>query len=310
MNFGCDSSALGSGLAIIHYPWHTFVMARPLRLEYPGALYHVTSRGNGKQRIFRHDKDRRYFLDLLDHIAQRFHFIFHAYCLMDNHYHLLVETPEGNLSRGMRQVNGIYTQRFNWKYKTTGHIFQGRYKAILVDKETYLLELARYVVLNPVRAHMTDTPEDWPWSSYRATAGIEDPQPCLTIDWLLEQFSPRKKKALKLYALFVHEGITHESPWRNLKGQIFLGDPTFVEEITSSVKVTSKEVRRDQRYANRPDLAILLPPRDLTSKDERDKLVTEAHLSCGYTLKEIADHLHVHYATISRAVKRTMGKNV
>jgi|GEM_PF-848776 hypothetical protein len=144
----------------------------------------------------------------------------------------------------------------------------------------------------------------------RATAGIEDLHPCLTIDWLLEQFSPRKKKALKLYALFVHEGITHESPWRNLKEQIFLGDPTFVEEITSSVKVTSKEVRRDQRYANRPDLAILLPPRDLSSKDERDKLVTEAHLSCGYTLKEIADHLHVHYATISRAVKRIMGKNV
>jgi putative transposase len=285
-------------------------MARPLRLEYPGALYHVTSRGNGKQRIFRNDKDRRYFLDLLVHLAQRFHFVLHAYCLMDTHYHLLVETPEGNLSKGMRQLNGVYTQKFNWKHKTTGHVFQGRYKAILVDKESYLLELARYVVLNPVRAHMVESPEDWPWSSYRATAGLVDPLPCLTTDWLLGQFSSRKKKAFELYALFVHEGITRESPWRDLKGQIFLGDQDFVEEVASSIKETSKEVRRNQRYANRPSLATLLPAGTPMKKGERDRLVSEAHLSYGYTLKELADYLHVHYATISRAVKRVMGKNV
>jgi hypothetical protein len=229
---------------------------------------------------------------------------------MDNHYHLVIETPGGNLSKGMRQLNGVYTQRFNWKYKTTGHVFQGRYKSILVDKDTYLLELARYVVLNPVRAHMTDSPEDWPWSSYRSTAGMEDPHPCLTTDWLLKQFSPRKKKAFKLYALFVHEGVSGESPWRDLKGQIFLGDSTFIEKITSFVKKTSKEVPRAQRYTHRPDLATLLPLRVPITKDGRDKLVTEAHLSYGYTLKEIADHLHLHYATISRAVRRMMRTNV
>ncbi len=157
---------------------------------------------------------------------------------------------------------------------------------------------------------MTEAPEDWPWSSYRATAGMEGPHPCLSIDWLLAQFSPRKKKASKRYALFVHEGITRESPWRDLKGQIFLGDSAFVEEITSSVKETSKEVPRAERYARRPDLATLLPPRTPITRDGRDKLVTEAHLSYGYTQKEIADHLHLHYATISRAVKRTMKTNV
>jgi putative transposase len=275
-------------------------------LEYPGALHHVTSRGNGKQSIFRDDKDRRYFLNLLTHIAQRFHFILHAYCLMDNHYHLIVETPEGNLSKGMRQINGVYTQKFNWKYETTGHVFQGRYKAILVDKDAYLLELARYVVLNPVRAHMTATPEEWPWSSYRSTAGMGKPHSCLTTSWLLAQFSSRRKKAFKLYAQFVNEGIAHESPWRDLKGQIFLGDSAFVGEITSSVMEASKEVPRNQRYVHRPDLATLFPSEALITKDTRDKLMAEAHLSHGYTLKEIADHLHLHYATVSRAVKRMM----
>ena len=146
-------------------------MARPLRIEYPGALYHVTSRGNAGNRIFKIDKDRKYFLDLLGFIIKRFHWLCHAWCLMDNHYHLVLETPEGNLSRGMRQLNGIYTQKYNWRYTKTGHVFQGRYKAIVVDKESYLLELCRYVVLNPLRAAIVKEPQDWKWSSYRSTAG-------------------------------------------------------------------------------------------------------------------------------------------
>ena len=148
-------------------------MARPLRIEYPGALYHITSRGNGGQKIFRSDKDRVYFLKLLATLTDRFHWLCHAWCLMDNHYHLVIETPEGNLSRGMRQLNGMYTQKYNWKYHKTGHVFQGRYKAIIVDKDSYLLELCRYVALNPVRAHVVEEPEDFRWSSYRATAGID-----------------------------------------------------------------------------------------------------------------------------------------
>ena len=146
-------------------------MARPLRLEFAGALYHVTARGDGREDIYRADGDRRLFLDVLAEVWERCNWTVHAYCLMTNHYHLLVETPDANLAKGMRQLNGVYTQRFNRTYERVGHVFQGRYKAILVQKETYLLELARYVVLNPVRARMVRRAGDWPWSSYRAMVG-------------------------------------------------------------------------------------------------------------------------------------------
>ena len=142
-------------------------MARPLRIEFPGALYHVTSRGNARQRVFRDDEDRETFLATLAWVVARFRWRCHAYCLMDNHIHLLIDTPQPNLSRGMRQLNGVYTQRFNRRHRRVGHLFQGRFQAILVEKEGYLLELARYIVLNPVRAKMVKTPERYPWSSYR-----------------------------------------------------------------------------------------------------------------------------------------------
>lgn len=129
-------------------------MARPLRLEFPGAIYHVTSRGNARNAIFLDDEDRVLFLACLGAVVTRFGWWCHAYCLMDNHYHLLIETPEGDLSRGMRQLNGVYTQRFNRRHGRAGHVFQGRFKAIVVDRDSYLLELCRYVVLNPIRAGM------------------------------------------------------------------------------------------------------------------------------------------------------------
>src|SRR3990167_506734 len=147
-------------------------MSRPLRLQYPGAIYHLTSRGNARQRIFSNDSDRELFLDTLSHMISRYGWLCHAYCLMDNHYHLLVETPKANLSLGMRQLNGIYTQAFNRKHGKVGHLFQGRYKAILVEKEAHLLELCRYVVLNPLRVQAQTRVERWEWSSYKATAGF------------------------------------------------------------------------------------------------------------------------------------------
>ena len=147
-------------------------MARPLRIEYEGALYHLTSRGNARERIFFTDSDREAFLGILGDVVERFGWLCHAYCLMTNHYHLLIETPNANLSRGMRHLNGVYTQWINRHNKRTGHIFQGRFRSILVEKESHLLELARYVVLNPVRAKMVRSPRDWRWSSYRATSGL------------------------------------------------------------------------------------------------------------------------------------------
>ncbi len=134
-------------------------MARPLRIGLPGALYHVTSRGDGREDIYRGDTDRQAFLAVFEEVCERFNWWAHAYCLMTNHYHLLVETPDGNLSKGMRQLNGVYTQRFNSEHGRCGHVFQGRYKAIIVQKESYLTALSRYVVLNPVRARMVARPE-------------------------------------------------------------------------------------------------------------------------------------------------------
>lgn len=164
-------------------------MARPLRLEFPGAIYHVTARGNAQNDTFLDDEDRQLFLACLGEIVTRLNWLCHAYCLMDNHYHLLIETPEGNLSRGMRQLNGVYTQRFNRRHKRVGHLFQGRFKAIVVERDSYLLELCRYVVLNPVRARMVKHIEHYPWSSYPATMGLVPKAAWLSTDWLLSHLA-------------------------------------------------------------------------------------------------------------------------
>ena len=164
-------------------------MARPLRIEFPGALYHLTSRGNARSDIFVDDLDRQKFLDILSSVVYKHRWICHGYCLMGNHYHLLIETPEGNLCRGMRQLNGVYTQAFNRRHGRVGHLLQGRYKSILVEKESYLLELCRYIVLNPVKAEMVNAPEDWAWSSYRATAGLTTAPEFLNTSWVLGQFA-------------------------------------------------------------------------------------------------------------------------
>jgi putative transposase len=279
-------------------------MARPLRIEYPGALYHVTSRGNARGRIFRNDKDREYFLDLLGFIIERFHWLCHAWCLMDNHYHLILETPEGNLSRGMRQLNGIYTQKYNWRYTKTGHVFQGRYKAILVDKENYLLELCRYVILNPVRANIVKRPQDWKWSSYRSTTGTAKTPQWLTTDWILAQFSRSRRRAQKLYHQFIMEGITKETPWKDLKGQIFLGTKGFIEECKHNLDVSGdlREIPRLQRYAERPVLGELLHEEMRRDKVRRNRAIYHAHVKYGYTLREIADRLGVHYTTVSKVL--------
>ncbi len=252
------------------------------------------------------DRDRREFLDLLGRVVERFHFICHAWCLMDNHYHLVIETPEGNLSEGMRQLNGVYTQKYNWLHHGTGHVFQGRYKAIIVDRDSYLLELVRYVALNPVRANMVTDPKDWMWSSYRATAGIDDPPSFLSTDWVLAQFSTSKKRARKLYGLFVREGITRESPWRDLKGQIFLGDGAFIENARKVFDRAVREIPRSQRYAGRPSLSELFPGEGRDREGRNEAVVTA--VSWGYTLKDIADHLRIHYTTVSKILKRAGDK--
>lgn len=280
-------------------------MARPLRIEFPGAIYHITSRGNAYQPIFMDDRDRKKFLEILSSAVERFTWVCHAYCLMGNHYHLVIETPEGNLSKGMRQLNGVYTQFFNYRHSRVGHLFQGRYKAILVDRDNYLLSLCRYVVLNPVRAGLVKDPLDWAWSSYKATVEGET-QPQLSVDWILSQFGDRKKKAIPLYKKFVLDGISAECPWGALKGQIFLGTDDFVEEFGDLLKVRkdTKESPVAQRYANRPPLSEIFNKESRINRKIKDRAIYIAYADHSYTLSEIAKHLRVHYTTVSRAIKR------
>jgi len=170
-------------------------MARPLRIEFAGALYHLTARGDRREAIYEDDGDRERFLDVLAEVVDRYNWVCYAFCLMTNHYHLVVETIEGNLSRGMRHLNGVYTQASNRRHGRAGHLFQGRFKGILVDRDAYLLELSRYVVLNPVRAGMVDEPGQWPWSSYRAMIGTAPIPDWLSVDGLLRQFGQDRKQA-------------------------------------------------------------------------------------------------------------------
>jgi putative transposase len=281
-------------------------MARPLRIEYPGALYHITSRGNAKAKIFLDDSDHRAFLDVLGFVVKRFNWLCHAYCLMGNHYHLLIETPDANLSRGMRQLNGIYTQKFNWKRHRSGHLLQGRYKAILMDKDEYLLELARYLMLNPVRAGMVESPEDYAWSSYRATIGKDKAPDFLTTDWLLARFGGTRERARRRFADFVKAGMKNKkSPWAELKGQIYLGDESFVESLLQHVSEDRdklREVPKKQKHASRPKLKQLFEGIARSNKKERNLAVYRAHVDRGYRLQEIADFLYMHYASISRIV--------
>jgi hypothetical protein len=219
---------------------------------------------------------------------------------MDNHYHLLVETPDGNLSKGMRQLNGIYTQRFNRQHGRVGHVFQGRYQAVLVQKEAYLLELARYVVLNPVRAGMVRTPDEWSWSSYRATVGLDDVPCWLTTDWLLAALAEQRSEARGRYMAFVAAGKNQPKPWEQVQNQIFLGSEAFVTSLQRSINadVPLQEIPAIQRRPQPKPLA------QIAQAHERDEAIFQAYVSGGYSLKEIGDHFGLHYSRVSRIVKQ------
>ena len=203
-------------------------MTRPLRIAFPGAIYHVMSRGDCRRDIYRDDIDRRFFLDLLAREVRQQRWRLLAYCLMGNHYHLLLETPESNLVPGMRRLNGVYSQTFNRRHAEVGHVMQGRYKSVLVDREAYLLELARYIVLNPVRAGMVSTAQEWAWSSFRATAGFLPTEDWLACDLVLLHFGEKPPIARKVYQDFVLAGVDAPSPWAQLRGQIYLGRKQFL----------------------------------------------------------------------------------
>ncbi|MDQ6799878.1 MAG: transposase [Acidobacteriota bacterium] len=266
-------------------------MSRPLRLEFPGAIWHVTTRGNEKRDIVRDDDDRRRFVSLLAHAVLERHWLLHAWVLMSNHYHLLLETPEVGLSRGVKWLNEMCAMTFNEKYERVGHLFQGRFKGILVEREGHLLELLRYIVLNPVRCGAVQFAGDYPWSNYRATAGLETPPPWLEVEWTLRQFDPDRATAQESYRRFVADarGASY-NPWESLVGQIYLGGTDFCERVQAMVKsrVRSQEHPDRQLRLVRPsfDAVVTLVSENFSVKP--DALKRKSHIQARKALAMLA----------------------
>jgi putative transposase len=275
-------------------------MARPLRIEFPGALYHLIARGNRKGAIFEDTADRRLFLNILGEVVRDFDWICTSYCLMGNHYHLVVETREANLSLGMRQLNGVFTQASNRRHDRCGHLLQGRYKSILVDKESYFLELSRYVVLNPVRAELVEAPANWPWSSYRGTLDRRYAPDWLARDQLLAHFSESAGTAIRKYANFVAQGVDTPPESIEINRQIFMGDDTIVActLARSGAEKADPNIPREHR---RPP-ALPLHQYSIDYPTRNDAIVA-AYRSGEFSYQQLAAHFGVHFTTIGRIVR-------
>jgi len=286
-------------------------MARPLRIEFPGAIYHVTSRGDRREPIFLDDDDRTALLDVVAQAMTRMDAQVLAYCLMGNHYHFVLHTGQANLSLLMRHVNGVYTQAFNRRHDKVGHLFQGRFKAILVDREAYLLEVCRYVELNPVRAGMVKQPGAWPWSSYRAHVGqVQTPQ-WLDTDglhgYLLERVAVSAadhRRAAQRYAALVASAPDLRLWDDALRQQIYLGDEQFVQRMQALAarqhQHTDERSVREIPKAQRRHPATL--SQWLQTCASRGEALYRAHTESGLTMGAMATELGLSVSRVSRLI--------
>ena len=286
-------------------------MSRPLRIEFEDAIYHITSRGDRREPIYRDDADRAAHLSVLARAMERFDAQVLAYCLMGNHYHLVLHTRRANLSRLMRHVNGVYTQAFNRRHNVVGHLFQGRFKAILVDREAYLLELVRYVELNPVRASMVSDPLSWPWSSFAAHVGHVPTLPWLDSDGLHRYVLGRpvdgaadRRRAARAYARHVADGVGR-SLWEvGLRQQIYLGDEAFVAKMQhhadrrTSGAAASREVPKAQRLMSRTLQQCL------AAAPTRESALLTAYREHGISMSAMAAELGLSVSRVSRLIAR------
>lgn len=288
-------------------------MSRPLRIQYADAFYHITSRGNEQKPIFKADKDRERFLSYLESAHERYGAIIHAYCLMDNHYHLLLETPWANLSEILHHINGAYTVYFNIRRQRSGHLFQGRYRAILVEKDVYCQELSRYIHLNPFRAGMVKNLRDYPWSSYRDYIGMSK-TPWVETGNILGYFDSMKHRAQRKYLRYVEEAIevAPNNPLKEVFASTFLGGEEFTNQVRERVKrVKGAEIR---------DLPVLRALAQRPSLREIEKTVEEvlgrnnplfkkfcihiSHRHGGFKLKEIGGFYDMGDSAINQASRR------
>ena len=269
-------------------------MSRPLRIQAPGLTYHITARGNGQMKIFLDYIDRCRFLAILAHIIQHFRLLCHAYCLMGNHYHLAATTTEANLSRAIKQLNGDYAQWWNRRHRRVGHMVQGRFGSQIVQDHTYLRDVCRYIVLNPVRARMVPTPAKWRWSSYLATAGLIRAPSFLQCDVLLDLLSAGDPAdRAKRYREFV---LDRDARFLRLPEDAILGDEAFVARFKALRARVSREIPRAQ---GRPTLDAIF--RAAITRPARNAAVVVAFRE-RYVLAEIARYLDVHPSTISKIV--------
>lgn len=287
-------------------------MARPLRIEYPGAFYHITARGNEQKDIFRDDRDRERFLGYLETAVGRYKAVIHVYCLMSNHYHLLLSTPEGNLSQIMRHINGGYTTWYNKRHNRYGHLFQGRYKAILVDADPYAGELSRYIHLNPVRAGMVKQPEQYQWSSYAAYSGKAKPPRWLTTDWLLQYFGQKPAAAIKSYVFFVNAAINNEEedPLKEATATLILGKTKFVDDIREKY-LGDKEKSRDMpalKQLTKTSLEMIIKAAEGEFRGQselaRKASIYLSHRFSGRSLREIGEVFDIGESAVSQAGSR------
>jgi putative transposase len=299
-------------------------MSRPLRIEFPGALYHVTSRGDRREPIFIDDTDRTALLNVVAQAAQRFDFTALTYCLMGNHYHFVFHTRQANLSRLMRHINGVFTQTFNCRHGKVGHLFQGRFKSILVDRDSYLMEVCRYVELNPVRARMVEQAQDWPWSSYRAHAGLASSE----LEWLdtpaLHAYllgrnaagAADVRRAQTAYVRHVQAGRDVRLWDEALRQQIYLGDERFVERMQAR-ETKSRHGLPPPRTRSDVPRAQRLPPRkplDLQRLVSRgtplDEALRRAYHAGGVTLAELAAQCDLSVSRVSRLISKAESTQV
>lgn len=277
-------------------------MSRPVRIEFPGAVYRVTSKGREGQVVFDDADDRGAFLNVLDNVVIRFGWLIHSYVLMDDHYHLVVEVPEANLSKGMRQLNGVYTQHVNRRHAQEGPIFHGRFKSILLEKKSYLLPVCRHVVTNPSRIKKASNFSAYKWSSYRALAGQVKAPSFLYMADVLNHFGKREKAAQRKYRDYVKAGAKEASPLEHRTKQVLLGSNQFLSKMQPILQGEVLVKRGPKSVKRRRSLNSLFKKVDDKTRGERNELMKTAHVDFGYTLVQIGDHLGLHYTTVSKVI--------
>ena len=278
-------------------------MSRPLRIEFPGATYHVESKGGPEAEVFRDEDDKKSFLDVLTNVVARFGWLVHSYSIMRSSYRIVLEVPKGNLSRGMRQLNGVYTQIYNKKHGLSGPVFQGRFKSILFEKKLFLLPLCKHVVSRDSDGQVFKY-EKYKWSSYRASAGEKSPPEFLYLADVLAFFGKEKSGSHRGYVEYVSESLGSETPFSKIKNQVLLGSPRFLNEMQPILQGQRLEKKGPKRATRRKSLGALFKKIETKSRLERNELINRAHLEFGYTLMEIGNQLGLHYTTVSKVINK------